>query len=98
MGENDVLVRVAACGICGSDVHGMDGSSGRRIPPVIMGHEAAGTVVSAGSGVSGWEAGQRVTFDSMISCGECGECDRGATNLCEKRRVLGVSCGDYRLQ
>ena len=51
-GEQEVLVRVAACGICGSDVHGYDGSSGRRIPPLVMGHEAAGVIASVGAGVS----------------------------------------------
>ena len=51
VGPDEVLVRVAACGICGSDVHGYDGSSGRRIPPIVMGHEAAGTVASVGAKV-----------------------------------------------
>ena len=49
-GADEVLIRVAACGICGSDVHGYDGSSGRRIPPIVMGHEAAGTVAVVGEG------------------------------------------------
>jgi L-iditol 2-dehydrogenase len=92
----DVLIQVKACGICGSDVHGMDGSSGRRIPPVIMGHEASGVIVRLGSGVTGWQVGDRVTFDSTIYCGECYFCRRGEINLCDNRRVLGVSCGDYR--
>jgi L-iditol 2-dehydrogenase len=92
----DVLVRVAACGICGSDVHGYDGKSGRRIPPLIMGHEAAGTVVEVGPQVARAQVGDRVTFDSTISCGACPECRRGKVNLCSHRRVLGVSCGDYR--
>ena len=48
-GPLDVLVQVAACGICGSDVHGYDGSSGRRIPPLVMGHEAAGTIAAIGA-------------------------------------------------
>jgi L-iditol 2-dehydrogenase len=96
VGPNDVLVRVAACGICGSDVHGYDGSSGRRIPPIIMGHEAAGVVEEIGAAVDRVRVGDRVTFDSTVSCGECGSCRRGAVNLCECRRVLGVSCGDYR--
>lgn len=93
---HDVLVRVAACGICGSDVHGYDGSSGRRVPPLIMGHEAAGTVAEVGSAVARVRAGDRVTFDSTISCGRCDACARGDVNLCVRRRVLGVSCGDYR--
>src|SRR4051794_9887363 len=92
----EVLIRVAACGICGSDVHGYDGSSGRRIPPIVMGHEAAGTIAAMGKGVSGWAEGDRVTFDSTIYCGECRPCARGDINLCDRRQVLGVSCGDYR--
>jgi L-iditol 2-dehydrogenase len=94
--SGQVRVRVGACGICGSDVHGMDGSSGRRIPPVIMGHEAAGVIESVGGAVAGWAPGDRVTFDSMLSCGECEDCRSGRSNLCPSRRVLGVSCGEYR--
>jgi L-iditol 2-dehydrogenase len=96
LAANDVLVRVAACGICGSDVHGYDGSSGRRVPPIIMGHEAAGTIAEVGSAVRDFRVGDRVTFDSTISCGQCVACERGAVNLCANRRVMGVSCGDYR--
>lgn len=94
--SGEVLVRVAACGICGSDVHGYDGSSGRRIPPIIMGHEAAGVVAGVGEGVHGFSEGDRVTFDSTVYCGECTNCRRGDINLCDRREVLGVSCGDYR--
>lgn len=96
VGDHDVLVRVRACGICGSDVHGMDGSSGRRIPPIIMGHEASGVIEAVGSSVEAWKPGDRVTFDSMVSCGRCHACRDGRSNLCDHRRVLGVSCGDYR--
>jgi L-iditol 2-dehydrogenase len=96
IGPNDLLVRVQSCGICGSDVHGFDGSSGRRIPPVIMGHEASGVVATAGSAVSRFREGDRVTFDSMISCGRCLFCRQGRPNLCDNRRVLGVSCQEYR--
>ena len=95
-GPDEILVRVAACGICGSDVHGYDGTSGRRIPPIVMGHEAAGVVASAGSGVSKFKAGDRVTFDSTVYCGECEFCRQGEINLCNNRQVVGVSCGDYR--
>src|SRR5467141_2017498 len=94
-GPGEVLVRVAACGICGSDVHGYDGSSGRRIPPIVMGHEAAGRIAAVGTGVTGLAEGDRVTFDSTIYCGACGYCKRGEVNLCDHRQVLGVSCGDY---
>ncbi len=95
-GAGEVLVRVAACGICGSDVHGYDGSSGRRIPPIVMGHEAAGIVAAVGEGVTGYRVGDRVTFDSTVYCGECEFCRRGEVNLCDRRQVVGVSCGDYR--
>jgi L-iditol 2-dehydrogenase len=91
-----VLVAVKACGICGSDVHGMDGSTGRRRPPIIMGHEASGIIEATGKDVTGWVPGDRVTFDSTIYCGECAYCREGMINLCDRRRVLGVSCEDYR--
>ena len=94
----EVLVRVRACGICGSDVHGMDGSTGRRIPPLVMGHEAAGEIAAVASPGSAWKPGDRVTFDSTVSCGQCWYCRRGEVNLCDQRRVLGVSCSDYRRQ
>src|SRR5882757_6365842 len=94
-GAGEVLIRVGACGICGSDVHGYDGSSGRRIPPIVMGHEAAGRIAAVGAGVTGLVEGDRVTFDSTIYCGACGYCKRGEVNLCDQRQVLGVSCGDY---
>jgi len=92
----EVLVRVRAVAICGSDVHGSDGSSGRRQPPVIMGHEAAGEIAALGGGVTGYRAGDRVTFDSTVYCGACEACRAGAVNLCANRRVLGVSCDEYR--
>lgn len=95
-GPQDVLIAVKACGICGSDVHGYDGSTGRRIPPLIMGHEAAGVVAKIGTEVHGVQVGDRVTFDSTVSCGKCHYCSAGDINLCENRQVLGVSCGDYR--
>ncbi len=93
---NEVLVRVAACGICGSDVHGYDGSTGRRIPPLVMGHEAAGVIEHVGSEVREFQVGDRVTFDSTVYCGQCDYCKSGRVNLCDNRQVLGVSCGDYR--
>ena len=94
--DNEVLIRVKACGICGSDIHGANGSSGRRIPPIVMGHEAAGEVVNVGSNVTSHVAGDRVTFDSMVYCGDCHYCNLGRTNLCETRQVMGVSCDEFR--
>jgi L-iditol 2-dehydrogenase len=61
-----------------------------------MGHEAAGTIVGIGAGVKGFANGDRITFDSTVYCGECENCRRGEVNLCDRRQVLGVSCGDYR--
>lgn len=95
-GRDELLIRVVACGICGSDVHGYDGSTGRRIPPIIMGHEAAGFVESVGSDVSGFRSGDRVTFDSTVFCGKCFYCCRGQANLCDDREVIGVSTPDFR--
>jgi len=94
--EDEALARVKACAVCGSDVHGMDGSTGRRIPSVVMGHEASGVVEKTGPLVTDFAAGDRVTFDSTIYCGECYYCRQGKINLCDNRRVLGVSCGEYR--
>ena len=95
-GPNEVLIKIKACGICGSDIHGFDGSSGRRVPPLIMGHEASGIVAKTGSEISKVKEGDRVTFDSMISCSNCYFCNQNQMNLCENRKVLGVSCEDYR--
>jgi L-iditol 2-dehydrogenase len=94
--DDEVVVRVRACGICGSDIHGWDGSSGRRNAPLIMGHEASGEVVSTGPRVTSWRAGDRVTFDSTIYCGSCRFCRAGQVNLCENRRVVGVSPTEYK--
>jgi len=96
VGPGEVRLRVAACGICGSDVHGYTGESGRRIPPLVMGHEAAGTVEAVGEGVADLVPGMRVVLDSTVFCGDCEHCRGGAENLCTRREVLGVSCGAYR--
>jgi L-iditol 2-dehydrogenase len=93
---DEVIIRVRAAAICGSDVHGMDGSTGRRRPPIIMGHEASGEIVEAGAAVHDFAVGESVTFDSTEYCGSCWHCRRGEVNLCDKRRVLGVSCAEYR--
>lgn len=92
----EVLVRVKAAGICGSDVHGLDGSTGRRIPPLIMGHEAAGVIGAVGEGVTGWKAGDRVTFDSTIYRLDDWYSRKGMYNLSDNRMVLGVSCPEFK--
>ncbi len=98
VGPDDVLVGVRACGICGSDVHGYDGSTGRRIPPLVMGHESAGVVVEVGKNVSSVRPGDHVALDSLLSCGECELCRNGQTNMCAGRRILGVACQEFRQQ
>jgi len=94
--SNEVLVQVKACGICGSDVYGMDGSTSRRKPPIVMGHEASGVIEEVGSEVSGWKTGDRVTFDSTIYPLDDWFTRKGHYNLSDNRKVLGVSPGEYR--
>ncbi len=96
IGDDEVLISVKACGICGSDVHGFTGKTGRRIPPLIMGHEAAGTVEEAGDNVKRFEKGDRVCFDSTVYCNKCQPCRKGLYNRCEKRQVLGVSTPEFK--
>ena len=93
---DELLIRIQACGICGSDVHGYDGSTGRRLPPIVMGHEAAGIVAEVGDAVDNFSAGDRVTFDSTVYCGNCFFCRRGEINLCDRREVIGVSTPAFR--
>ena len=93
---NEILVRVKACGICGSDVHGMDGSSGRRNPPLIMGHEASGIVEEIGKEVTSFAIGDRVTFDSTVYQLNDWYTLQGKYNLSDNRKVLGVSPKEYR--
>lgn len=95
-GPDEVLVRVKAAGICGSDVHGMDGTTGRRIPPLIMGHEASGIIESTGKNVENWKKGDRVTFDSTIYRLDDWYTARGMYNLSDGRMVMGVSAEEFR--
>lgn len=96
VGDDDVLIRVRACGICGSDVHGCTGKTGRRIPPIVMGHEAAGVVEDVGGNVRGFKKGDRVCFDSTVYCNKCPACRKGLFNRCDKRQVLGVSVPAFK--
>jgi threonine dehydrogenase-like Zn-dependent dehydrogenase len=94
---DEVLIHVKACAICGSDIHGYDGTSGRRRPPLIIGHEAAGLIERVGANVTGFKKGDRVVFNSSLYCGNCVFCKSGRQNLCVDSRVYGVDNGSYHL-
>jgi L-iditol 2-dehydrogenase len=96
IGPDEVLVKVKACGICGSDIHGLDGSTGRRIPPLIMGHEASGIIVNTGTEVNKWKKNDRVTFDSTVYRLDDWYTRKGLYNISDNREVFGVSPGTYR--
>jgi L-iditol 2-dehydrogenase len=96
VGPDDVLVRVKACAICGSDVHGFTGKTGRRLPPLIMGHEAAGVVEATGRNATAFQPGDRVSFDSTVYCNHCPACTAGLFNRCQSRQVLGVSIPEFK--
>jgi L-iditol 2-dehydrogenase len=87
----DVLVRVRAVGVCGSDLHGYLGHTGRRIPPLVMGHEATGEVVEVGSGARRLRPGARVATNTVAACGRCRPCLAGERSVCEHRRILGMN-------
>lgn len=83
-GTGEELVKVAASGICGSDMHAYHGKDPRRVPPLILGHEVAGTIVS------GAEEGKQVVINPLITCGRCSLCDTGRSNLCASRELIGM--------
>ncbi|MEA2575795.1 MAG: hypothetical protein QOH93_3093 [Chloroflexia bacterium] len=92
-GAGEVLVRVKAVGVCGSDVHGYTGISGRRTPGMVMGHEFAGIVAEAGEGVDSLQLGERVTVNPLRYCGDCDSCRVGKEQICRNRRTIGVNMG-----
>jgi len=89
-GPGQVIVRVQAVGICGSDVHGFIGKTGRRKPPMIMGHEATGVVAQVGTDVTRFRPGDRVVINPILACGVCRNCRAGRPNICLDRHALGV--------
>ncbi len=86
----EVRVKSHMVGICGSDVHGYLGITGRRIAPMVMGHELSGEVTAIGEGVSGIHVGERVTVQPILNCGHCNYCKEGYINICPNREFLGV--------
>ncbi len=89
-GEDEVLIKVLATGLCGSDIHGFTGSTGRRTAGQIMGHETAGTVVELGENVTGLEIDDLVAIYPIVACNDCELCHAGAQEVCESKRVIGV--------
>jgi threonine dehydrogenase-like Zn-dependent dehydrogenase len=87
---DEVLLRVAACGICGSELETFKNRNPRRTPPLIMGHEFCGTIVEVGDTVQSFQNGQKVISHSVANCGVCRPCRRGNTHLCENRQIFGM--------
>jgi 6-hydroxycyclohex-1-ene-1-carbonyl-CoA dehydrogenase len=89
-GAGEILVRVAACGVCHTDLHYIDhGTPTFKTPPLVLGHEIAGTVAALGAGVSGVKAGDHVLLAAVLTCGQCDACRSGRENICEVSRMLG---------
>ena len=87
--KGEVLIKVMACGICGSDVHGYLGLTGRRIQPMTMGHEFCGEVAKLGTSTNKFKVGDKVIVQPIHFCGECVNCKRGLTMLCLNKRFFG---------
>lgn len=81
----EAIVEVDSVGICGSDLHGYHGKDPRRVPPLILGHEASGTVVE------GQRPGSRVAVNPLVTCGQCDDCGAGRSNLCPERQLIGMA-------
>ena len=90
---DEVLLRVAACGVCGSELESFKNRSPRRPPPLVMGHEFCGTIEQIGARVEGHEVGQSVVSNSLVPCGSCVRCARGDGHLCAQRQIFGMHRG-----
>lgn len=88
--NGEVVVRVSACGICGSELETFRTLSRRRTPPLVMGHEFCGVIEESCSTKRDWKIGSRVVVHAVIHCGQCALCLRGDTNLCLQRKVFGL--------
>lgn len=87
---DEVRLKVAACGICGSELETFKSRSPRRTPPLVMGHEFCGTIAETGAEVRDWAIGARVVSNSLVPCGRCVRCRRGDTHLCAERQIFGM--------
>ncbi|MCK6482516.1 MAG: alcohol dehydrogenase catalytic domain-containing protein [Phycisphaerae bacterium] len=90
IGAGDILVKVAACGVCHTDLHYIEhGVATFKKPPIVLGHEASGVVAECGSDVVAFKAGQRVLIPAVLTCGRCAFCRHGRENICTDMRMLG---------
>jgi L-iditol 2-dehydrogenase len=89
--DGEVLVKVEACAICGTDIKSFVSGNPRIVPPQTMGHEFCGTVMQIGSHVKQYQAGQKVTMATTVGCGECFYCQKGRTNLCRQAKAVGFA-------
>jgi L-iditol 2-dehydrogenase len=87
---DEVSLKVAACGLCGSELETFKNHSPRRQPPLVMGHEFCGTIAGVGANVRDWKKGARVVSNSLVPCGTCVRCTRGDTHLCASRQIFGM--------
>lgn len=88
--ENEVQLKIAAIGICGTDIHAYAGNQPFFEYPRVLGHEASGVITKLGKNVDKFKVGQRAALIPYVSCGKCGACLSGKTNCCEKISVIGV--------
>lgn len=93
----EVLVKVKAVSICGSDMSGYKGGSAMRVAPLIMGHEFSGEIAKLGEGVEGLKVGDRVGVVTNLYCGYCADCKAGLSNVCDNRKIIGTTmmAGSY---
>ena len=90
IGPRDVLVQVRACGICGSDLHIMEGITPTPYRPITLGHEPSGVVARVGDEVTNVAPGDPVFVNPIVTCGTCDYCRRGRTHICASRRLIGI--------
>lgn len=91
LSPGQVLLRITAAGVCGTDVHIWEGRLSFTKPPLVLGHEFAGVVEEIGPGVRGFTPGDRVKCDSVVGCGDCDWCRRGASQFCPKGAEFGIT-------
>lgn len=89
-GKDEILLKIRACGVCGTDFHIFSGKAPAK-PPVVLGHEYVGEVVETGPGASAFQKGEKIAVDPNIYCGYCEFCRKGRINLCKNLKALGVT-------